>query len=194
MKLISLLIGFKKTLVMFRFNLEIVEISLLVSRMLFEEDEAWIRVPHLLQEPSQHTSVLEIHPMAAILPHLRILIRKPSIFFPQLLHRLNISPREVVSIVGAVICSHLNRKGSVPEVIELDAVGVPGHHGCACDPIREHGAQVVDSVSSCRVPSDEHFVWVHDPIEYKPSDDNVEELREILFKPHIPGLFTGTRY
>jgi hypothetical protein len=192
-KRIALLSNTYQIFVLCSIDLDVVKVVLFCPWVLFEEDELRVGVSDLSEEILKNMCVFQAHPMSTFLMNAAVISLKSTVLSTQFMKFLNVCPREVVSFIGAVLSSDLNRKSEVSDIVQLNLIGMSCHHGCACEPICHSGSHVVDAVSSCRVSGDEYFVGIYEVVEEEAPDDNGKEFLEVVPPPHVPLVFAGSR-
>jgi hypothetical protein len=75
--------------------------------VLLEKDAFRIRVSFFLKKVEENTSILQIHPMRALLMNKIVVTFKPSIFDPKLVHFAYIITSVIVPLIGSVMSSDL---------------------------------------------------------------------------------------
>ena len=192
-KSIALLSNSNQILVLCSIDLDVVKIVLFCSWVLFEQNDLRIGVSDLPEEIFKDMRVFQVHPMSAFLVNAAVISLKSTVLSTQFIKLLDVGPCEVVSFIGAVLSSDLNRKCNVSNIVQLNLIGVSCHHGGACEPICHSGSHVVDAVSSCRISGDEYFVGVYEVVEDEAPDDDGKEFLEVVPPPHVPLVFAGSR-
>jgi len=118
--------------VVFRNYFNVVEELLSDSWVLFEGDEVWIGVPGFFEEVVEYFGIFSVHPMLALLENIAVLSCKTSKSLFQCIHFSDIFLRFIIAIVRVIHSSNLNGKSDVPNIENLNSVGVSSHHGCSC--------------------------------------------------------------
>jgi hypothetical protein len=175
-------------------HLNIVKIVLLCARVLLEKYTFWVRVSRFTKELSKDMAVLQAHPMRTFLVNSIIVGLKTSIFRVKLRHLLNISSGVGVPVISAILATNLNRKANVSHIIKLRVVRMSCHHGSASEIVSHHGPQMINSIASCRVSSDEYLIGVYESVKDKAADDDTEKVYEVGLPPHVWKILAGSRH
>ena len=131
-----------------RIDLEVVELSSGVPLMLLEQHQIGIGISNFLDESTKDPGILEVHPVLALFEDMAVIGLELPILTVQTLHLYDILLSKEVAVIGTVLSSHLNSKGTIPKILELSVVRMPCHHGGRCEPIRQNGSHVIDPIPS----------------------------------------------
>jgi hypothetical protein len=157
---ISLLTYNHQFFVQFRLNFQIIKRGNLFSAVLLEEDEIRVGVSLFSEKISKHLCVFLIHPMLATRNNSTIFCCEFAVLTAKIFLPFNVLLGYFVPIVWSILFSALDRKCDIARIEQFSIVGVAGHHGSSCKQIRHYRTQMIDPVSSRRVPTYEDLVGV----------------------------------